>query len=155
MDTLQSTFDGYLTRKISGLYYLYDTSNMKEMKTELQDLRTEVSKITESNGHAAQPLFPHEDGDRRNFTTADIVEMQTELQDLKTKINKITESLNTEIERIDAHDSRLDDNETNIDDVFDDFDVTDHCNLSELISGYINEDEIARNVANELRIVTK
>ena len=111
MDTLQTTFDGYMTRKISELYYLYDTKNMKEM--------------------------------------------QTELQDLKAKINKITESLNTEIDRIDAHDSRLDDNETNIDDVFDDFDVTDHCNLSELISGYIDEDKIARNVANELKIVTR
>jgi len=111
MDTLQTTFDGYLTRKISELYYLYDTKNMKEMQTELQDLRTEVSKITES--------------------------------------------LNTEIERIDAHDSRLDSNETNIDDVFNDFVVSDYCNLSELISENINEDEIARNVANELRIITK
>ena len=111
MDTLQTTFDGYLTRKVTELYCLSDINNVREMKTELQDLRA--------------------------------------------KINEITESLNTEIERIDAHDSRLDDNETNIDDVFDDFDVTDHCNLSELISENINEDEIARNVANELRIVTK
>ena len=111
METLQTTFDEYLTRKISELFYLYDTSNMSEMQTELQNLRT--------------------------------------------KINEITGSLNIAIERIDAHDSRLDDNETNIDDVFDSFDVTDHCDLDYLINENIDVDEIARNVANELRITTK
>ena len=117
MNTLLETIDNYIEQKISN----------------------------NSNGHAAQPLFPHEDGDRRNFTTSDIVEMQKTLQSL-------IQSISYHEERLDTHSTAIDENESAIENVFCGFDVTDHCDVSELVSEHIDTDSIARDVANELKI---
>ena len=117
------------------------------------------NKLTNSNGHAAQPLFPHEDGDRRNLTTSDIVEMQKTLQGLDDKLQRHEERLdaNSTIigeheERLDTHSTAIDENESAIENVFCGFDVTDYCDVSELVSEHIDVDSIAHSVANELKI---
>lgn len=96
------------------------------------------NKLTKSNRHAAQPLFPHQNGDRRNLTTSDIVEMQKNLRSLTTTMCEHECALDRNEERLEGHNTELGQITSNIVEMQNDL-----RNLTKTLYAHMNSPELS------------